>query len=246
MSGILSTAVALNVAELSGEVQGFLDIYDSYDPDPDDPLEEGRLESRKSDSARVIGRLSGFVDLLPDPDTAMDADEDATLVDLALESAALVLPLTFLRIQAMIERELVYGAREIDDARRYAGDLANRLARILPNLRRRSNSRFTGLSIWRDPEPGSNVENYSYRFNRQFGPVLLDETAGCASTVRGSPRGPDGRGVPEVRGRSGPGTVRGDSGPGADKGRAAAGDRPEAADRPNHRHRSSRRGVPPC
>src|SRR5690348_10163889 len=55
---LLDTAVALNVAELSGEVQGFLEIYDTYDADPNDPVEEGRLESLISDSVRVIGRLS--------------------------------------------------------------------------------------------------------------------------------------------------------------------------------------------
>jgi hypothetical protein len=162
---LLDTAVALNVAELSGEVQGFLDIYDTYDADPNDPVEEGRLESLISDSARVIGRLSSNIALLPNPDSGMDPAQEATLVNLALESAGLVIPLIFLRVQAMVEREITYGAQEIDDTRGFLDRMVNRLAPVIPNLRERSDSRFTELGIWKDPEPGVNFRVYYYKFS---------------------------------------------------------------------------------
>jgi hypothetical protein len=162
---LLSTAAELNVAELSGEVQGFLDIYDTYDADPDDPVEEARLESIISDSARVIGRLTSNVALLPDPDGQTDPAQEAVLLDLALECAALAVPLTFLRVQAMVERELTHGAREIDDAQEFLDEIVNRLSPVLPNLRRRSDRRFTELRIRDDPEPGVDFQVFVYRFS---------------------------------------------------------------------------------
>ena len=64
---LMQTAVALNIAELAGEVEGFLEIYDTYDADPNNPAEEGRLVSLIDDSAGVIGRLTENIALLPDP-----------------------------------------------------------------------------------------------------------------------------------------------------------------------------------
>jgi hypothetical protein len=165
---LLDTAVALNIAELRGEVQGFLDIYDTYDADPNDPLEEGRLESLISDSSRVIGRLTGNIALLPNPNSGMDTIQEAALVDMALEATALAIPLTFLRVQAMVEREITFGAQEIDDARDFLDRMVDRLAPVLPNLRVRSDRRFSELQIWRDPEPGVNFRVYFYRFDGQM------------------------------------------------------------------------------
>ena len=87
----------------------------------------------------------------------MDPGQEAALVDLALEAAALVIPLTFLRVQAMVEREATYGAQEIDDVRAFLGRMVNRLAPVLPNLRERSDGRFSQLGT-RDTEPEPDIE----------------------------------------------------------------------------------------
>jgi hypothetical protein len=185
---LLETAVALNIAELGGEVDGFLDIYDTYDADPNDPLEEGRLVSLIDDSARVIGRLTNNIALLPDPNSGMDPGQEASFVDLALDAAALVLPLTFLRVQAMVEREVTYGAQEIGDVRGFLDQMVNRLAPVLPNLRERSDSRFTGLHILDDePEPGVEFEVYYFRFNGvevRCRPVALPDALERSEQIR--------------------------------------------------------------
>ena len=71
---ILNRLNLLEVNQLRGELEGFHLIYDSYDPDPNDPAEENRLVSLIDDSARVLGRLGAHLDTVGDnPALALEA-----------------------------------------------------------------------------------------------------------------------------------------------------------------------------
>ena len=54
---ILDRLDLLEINQLKGELEGFQLIYESYDPEPGDSVEEGRLVSLIDDSARALGRL---------------------------------------------------------------------------------------------------------------------------------------------------------------------------------------------
>lgn len=127
---ILDRLNLLEANQLRGELEGFEQIYASYDPDPNDRAEEGRLVSLIDDSARVLGRLGAHVDTV------------GANPDLALEAWTIYLPLLYLRAQAMIERQRTYGAPETEDALSSFDMAIARAAGLLAYLRQQSDSRF--------------------------------------------------------------------------------------------------------
>lgn len=172
---ILSTMVEIEVAELTGEVRGFVDIMRSYDGDPDDSAEEERLRSLIDDSARVIGRLSAHIDNLPN--TPGDQDAETTTRTLALESAAILAPLIYVRAQAMAERQFTYKNPEIRDIPHSLDDGARSLRHVATYVRTESDGRFTTVATHRDPE--SHRQVFGYRFSGRLipcGPVAMNGT----------------------------------------------------------------------
>ena len=127
---ILDRMNAIERAILSGELEGFQVIYASYNPDPNDPLEEERLVNIADDSARVLGRLGSHLDNVP------------SNPDLAFDVWAIYVPLLYLRAQALAERQAVYGADQATEAI-LSFDLAiPRLNGLLSRLRARSDAGF--------------------------------------------------------------------------------------------------------
>lgn len=102
---ILDRIDEIEAGELRGEFEGFETIYSSYDPDPDNPVEEERLRGLIDDSARVLGRLGGHLD---------DVGEHPKM---AFEMWVVYVALLYLRAQAMAERQVTYGANETNDER---------------------------------------------------------------------------------------------------------------------------------
>src|SRR5947208_382668 len=94
---ILDRLDLLEINQLKGELEGFQLIYESYDPEPGDSVEEGRLVSLIDDSARALGRLGA------------DLDSVGSDPDLAFQAWAIYVPLLSLRAQAMAERQITYG-----------------------------------------------------------------------------------------------------------------------------------------
>jgi hypothetical protein len=127
---ILDLLTLLEVNQLRGELEGFRLIYDSYDPDPNDANEEGRLVSLIDDSARVLGRLGTHLDTV------------GSSPALALEAWTIYVPLLYLRAQAMTERQTTYGASELKDALESFDMAVPRLAGLLAYLRGQSDSQF--------------------------------------------------------------------------------------------------------
>ena len=127
---VLDRLNELEVNQLRGELEGFQLTYASYDPDPDDPVEEGRLVTLIDDSARVLGRVGAHLDTV------------GGNPDLALEAWAVYVPLLYLRAQAMTERQVTYGADETTDALLSFDMALPRLAGLLTYLRGRSDSEF--------------------------------------------------------------------------------------------------------
>ena len=127
---ILGRLNLLEVDQLRGELEGFRDIYASYDADSNDPVEESRLVGLIDDSARVLGRLGAHLDSV------------GSNPALALEAWAIYVPLLYLRAQAMTEREVTYGAEEAADALVSFDMALARLHGLLAHLRRQSDSQF--------------------------------------------------------------------------------------------------------
>lgn len=139
---ILERLNELEINELRGELEGFRLTYASYDPDPADPLEEGRLVSLIDDSARVLGRLGAH----------LDAVADDTTLALALEAWAVYVPLLYLRAQAMTERQVVYGAMERDEAVVSFDSALPRLRGVLTYIRAQSDKTFGPVTCRPHPD----------------------------------------------------------------------------------------------
>ncbi len=98
---IISTIVALRLAELKGQMEGYADTYRAYSPN--ETLGNERLRSLIDDSAGTIGELGQLIDLLPEQH------------DLAFDAYGPYISLLHLRAQAMVERERAFGEPEIAD-----------------------------------------------------------------------------------------------------------------------------------
>jgi hypothetical protein len=168
---ILDRLNLLEVDQLRGELEGFQLIYASYDPDPNDPVEEGRLVSLINDSARVLGRIGAHLDALP------------SNPDLALEAWAVYVPLLFLRAQAMAERETTYGAQEAKDALLSFDMALPRLAGLLAYLRAQSDSRFGPIVC--KPVPDSEDRHVCWYWWRHSPDVAEQYICGSTRDPRG-------------------------------------------------------------
>jgi hypothetical protein len=168
---VLDRLNELEVNQLKGELEGFRLIYASYDADPGDPAEEGRLVSLIDDSARVLGRIGAHLDAVPGNP------------QLALEAWAVYVPLLYLRAQAMTERQATFGADETREALLSFDMAIPRLGGLLTWLRQQSDSQF-GPVVCR-PMPDSQDSSVCWYLWRH-GPGVAEQFI-CGSTR--DPRG---------------------------------------------------------
>lgn len=163
---ILGRLNELEVNQLKGELEGFRLIYASYDADPEDPVEEGRLVSLIDDAARVLGRMGSHLDTLPGNP------------ELALQAWAIYVPLLYLRAQAMTERQVTYGADETKEALLSFDMALSRLAGLLSYLRGQSDRQFGPVVCKPIPDSeDSRVCWYFWRHGAQAGEQFI-----CGST----------------------------------------------------------------
>jgi hypothetical protein len=130
---VLTELTEQALGTLRGELEGFQDTYNTYDPDPDDEVEENRLARLIDDSARVIGQLGSALDRV------------ASNPKLALDAWPIYLSLIYLRAQAMTERQVTYGSVEAKDALPSMNTALPRLQGLLAYLRRQSDNRFGSI-----------------------------------------------------------------------------------------------------
>jgi hypothetical protein len=132
-SEIISEVVRQRMAELTGALEGFESVYASYDADPNDPAEEERLRSLIDDTAVTIGQLGALID---------PVRRGGVAADVALQAWPIYVQLLYLRAQAMTERQVTYGAAEIDDAVPTLQEAVTRGTRLLSYLHGVSDARF--------------------------------------------------------------------------------------------------------
>jgi hypothetical protein len=168
---VLDRLNVLETNQLKGELEGFRLIYASYDADPDDPVEEGRLVSLIDDSARVLGRIGAHLDTVPGNP------------ELALETWAVYVPLLYLRAQAMTERQATFGADETREAMLSFDMAIPRLGGLLAWLRQQSDSQFGPVVC--KPMPDSDDSKVCWYWWRH-GPNVAEQFI-CGSTR--DPRG---------------------------------------------------------
>lgn len=129
-SDLLDRLNEIERAQCSGELERFQLIYDSYNPDPTDPLEEARLVNLADDSAGALGRIGSHLDNVP------------SNPELAFDVWAIYVPLLYLRAQALAERQATYGANQTTEALLSFELAIPRLNGLLTVLRARSDSAF--------------------------------------------------------------------------------------------------------
>jgi hypothetical protein len=168
---VLDRLNELEVNQLKGELEGFRLIYASYDADPGDSVEEGRLVSLIDDSARVLGRIGAHLDAVPGNP------------QLALEAWAVYVPLLYLRAQAMTERQATFGADETREALLSFDMAIPRLGGLLTWLRQQSDSQF-GPVVCR-PMPDSQDSSVCWYLWRHRGGVAEQFICGSTRDPRG-------------------------------------------------------------
>jgi hypothetical protein len=188
---VLDMLVELEVNELKGELEGFQLTYASYDPDPNDPIEESRLTQLIDDSARVLGRLGANLDTV------------SSNPKLALETWAVYVPLLYLRAQAMAERQTTFGKQETSEALLSFEMALPRLQGLLSYLRRESDSRFGGIVCKRVPDSQDRQVCWYYFAHKQYICGSLRDPKGLDKCQRARARHMDSayrgyRGVREI------------------------------------------------
>jgi hypothetical protein len=171
-SVILDTVVALEIDNLKGEVNGLLNRFDTYDADPQDHSEEERLREIADESADTLATLSAHIGRLPAPGATTDPSQETAMRELALQSAALMMPLVFLRVQALVERQRTYLAPEIKDVPPLLDQAISDLSPLPGNLKTLSDARFGALFVQQDSEHAG-LSWYAYDFNRVAVPCSL-------------------------------------------------------------------------
>ena len=147
---VIAEVIALRLAELEGEVQGFEDTYQTYDAEPGNDVEENRLARLIDDAAQTMGELGVLVDMVrADP-------------DLGLPAWPPYLSIFYLRAQAMTEREITYEADEISDILPSAEDALQRMQGVQQYLRDMSDARFGAVGSRRDGDFTVNVVGYMF------------------------------------------------------------------------------------
>jgi hypothetical protein len=153
---VIAEVVALRLSELEGQVEGFETTYAAYDPDPNNPVEENRLVRLIDDAALVLGELGRLIDMVrADPDVGLPAWPP-------------YLSLLYLRAQAMTEREVTYGADEIDDILPTFEVALQRMYGVILYLRDLSDARFGPVITRRHPDFTERVVGYMFKHNFMF------------------------------------------------------------------------------
>lgn len=171
---ILDAVITTEINRLKGDVNGFLDIFDTYDADPNSQSEEDRLRQVADESARTVANLAANITVLPVAGSnSMTAEDEKAKKNLALDSAGLMIPLVFLRVQALVERELTYGAPEIKDVPAVLDQSISDLSAVPVKLRRSSDHRFSTIFTDNKIEHGLKLPRFAYRFNGMVVPCSL-------------------------------------------------------------------------
>jgi hypothetical protein len=173
---VLDTMVALNLAQLKGEVEGLMSRFATYEPDALNKNEENRLINIIDGASDTLGILHANIELLPPAKNSMEAPQEKAFLNLALESAALQMSLVFLRIHAMVERERTFGAEEIKDVPAVLDRTIAVLSPVVRNLKIRSDSRFSSLRTMVSSGPGPRVSFFAFDFNGAPVPCFLTQT----------------------------------------------------------------------
>jgi hypothetical protein len=182
---VLDAVVSIEINRLRGDVNGFLEIFDTYDAGPG---EEARLREIADNSARTVANLAANITLLPLAGTSMEAADKKFKRILALESAGLMVPLVFLRVQALVERELTYGAKEIKDVPGVLEQAISDLSPVPAKLRKSSDSRFGPLFTQNSEEHGLRLTWHAYLFNGRPVPCSLVRIANSRAISESSRR----------------------------------------------------------
>lgn len=156
-TSIVDALIALRRADLRGDVEGLIGDFETYDPDPTNAAEEGRLVQIIRDAAQILGDLGANIDEVVTPhDPPRNSADELEFRDLALESAALTIPTLYVRAQAMAERQATYGAPEVKDIHS-AFDVAIPRFRVLAAYVHRESDRRFGMirlpALRRDQSP---------------------------------------------------------------------------------------------
>jgi hypothetical protein len=163
---ILEANLENRLRELTGEIEGLHTRYDTYDPQPDDTVEEGRLVSVIDGAATLLGNLGvEFIDEL-------GSDAPAVGVDAWAPYAALA----FFRAQAMTEREVTFGANEVKDVADMLDVAIVRTESVLTFLRGESDRRFSRTKCGRHPDFQETVCSYKFQNEEVICGRLSDPT----------------------------------------------------------------------
>jgi hypothetical protein len=103
----------------------------------------------------------------------MAAEDEKAKKILALESAGLMIPLVFLRVQALVERELTYGEPEIKDVPGVLDQAISDLSPVPVKLRKSSDHRFGPIFTHNEFEHGLSLPRFAYRFDSMPVPCSL-------------------------------------------------------------------------
>lgn len=142
-TSIVDALIALRRADLKGDVEGLIQDFETYDPDPTNAAEEARLVGIIRDAAQILGDLGAHIDEIVTPrDPPRNAADEGEFRDLALESAALAIPTIYVRAQAMAERQFTYGAAEVKDIHSSFELLIPRFQLLAAYVHRESDRRF--------------------------------------------------------------------------------------------------------
>jgi len=153
---VITEVIALRLYELEGKVEGFETTYAAYDPDPNNSVEENRLVRLIDDAALVLGELGRLVD-------AVRAEPDV-----GLAAWPPYLSLLYLRAQAMTEREVTYGADEIEDILPTFEVALQRMYGVSLYLRDMSDVRFGDVVTRRHPDFTAPIVGYMFEHNFMF------------------------------------------------------------------------------
>lgn len=183
---VLDAVITTEINRLKGEVNGFLDIFDTYDADPDSQSEEDRLLKVADLSAITVANLAANLTVLPVAGTSMAAEDEKAKKILALESAGLMLPLIFLRVQALVEHELTYGAEDLKDVPGVLDQAISDLSPVPVKLRKSSDHRFGPVFTDNHIEHGLSLPRFAYRFNGSPVPCSLVRIANARAIAERS------------------------------------------------------------
>lgn len=199
-SSIKDLIIQIEIAKLKGEVTWLIDKFEDFDPDPSDKGQNERLRAIIDDSENVLGRMSANIGLLQNGGEA---------TNLALESVALSMPLVFLRVQAMVERQKIYGSQDVKGIPRALNRAVDRLSPVPIQLRAWSDARFGPLIVQTTKDPGPKISYYAFRFNNMSIPCFPTRVTNARAMSEKNRRSRMDAEYAGYRGGAGPAITRG-------------------------------------